>query len=171
MDDIIRPSQAAKRRSLHGERLTLGDGSYDEASEDSGSDMGSMVGDEYSDDEEPPRPTRGRKRKRSRSQTPEPTRRSSRRRTKPKVSYNMKIHPQDSDLKRIWACDGSKSSPSPTKQVSSSRADSSKKKGSLEDVEACQLLLAGGSGGEDFHYADVLCVLLAKVMWKCTNYL
>jgi len=34
------------------------------------------------------------------------------------VSYNMKIHPQDSDLKRAYAYDGSKSSPSQTKQAS-----------------------------------------------------
>lgn len=113
MDDVIRPSQAAKRRSLHKEGRLRQEHSDDDDSEDSASDVGDMIGngdDDTDIDSEPS--ARGKKRKRSRSQTPEPTRRSSRRRTKPKVSYNMKVHPQDSDLNRIWACDGSKSSPS-----------------------------------------------------------
>ncbi|KAF2631114.1 hypothetical protein BU25DRAFT_481583 [Macroventuria anomochaeta] len=146
MDDVIRPSQAAKRRTLHGEKPALVDDLDAFSLEDSRSDIGSIVGDEDSDDEEPQPPTRGRKRKRSTSRTPEPTRRSSRRRTNPKVSYNMKIHPQDSDLKRVYACDGSKSSPSPTKQVNSSKNSSPSKKGSLEDFEqACRSLLADDS--------------------------
>ncbi|KAH6614104.1 hypothetical protein C7974DRAFT_70895 [Boeremia exigua] len=115
MDDFIRPSSAAKRRSIHGVTSGVLD---NEASEDSSSDMASILGDTDSDDEDSQPPTRGQKRKRSKSPSSEPTRRSSRQRTTPKVSYNMKIHPQDSDLKRVWACDGSNSSPSPTKKVS-----------------------------------------------------
>lgn len=115
MDDFIRPSQAAKRRSLHGEGPLLDDRSESDASEDSASDAGSKDGDQESDDDDSQPPARGHKRKRSLSRTPKPTRRSSRRRTTPKVSYNMRIHPQDSDLRQIGACDGSNSSPASNK--------------------------------------------------------
>lgn len=117
MDDIVRPSQAAKRRSLHGEQPRLWSGSDGEVSQELHSDVESVAGDEYSHDKESQQPMQGRKRKRSRSRHPEPTRRLSRRRTNPKVSYNMKIHPQDSDLERIWAWDESKIPSSPTEQV------------------------------------------------------
>ena len=115
MDDFIRPSQAAKRRSLHGEGLLLDDRSEGDTSEESASDAESMNSDQESDDDDSQPPARGRKRKRSLSRSPEPTRRSSRRMTTPKVSYNMSIHPQDSDLRRIGACDGSNSSPTSNK--------------------------------------------------------
>ncbi|KAG9202940.1 hypothetical protein G6514_003721 [Epicoccum nigrum] len=113
MDDVIRPSQAAKRRSLHGESPLVDDRSESYASEDSTSDAESMNGDQESNDDDSQPPARGRKRKRSLS--PELTRRSSRRKTTPKVSYNMRIHPQDSDLRRIGACDGSNSLPESNK--------------------------------------------------------
>ncbi|KAF1928013.1 uncharacterized protein M421DRAFT_166393 [Didymella exigua CBS 183.55] len=145
MDDVIRPSQAAKRRSLHGERPPLGSGVDGDGSEESGSDVGSMAGDDDSDGEES-QPTRGRKRKRVRTLTSEPTRRSSRRRTNPKVSYNMNIHPQDSDLKRVWACDGSKSSPSPAKPTKPAEAMSSTMETSSDDFEeVCRTLLVDDS--------------------------
>ncbi|XPS99651.1 hypothetical protein M3J09_008823 [Ascochyta lentis] len=134
MDDFIRPTQAAKRRSLHGEEITLCDNSG-ASSEQSGSNVGSADSDEDSDDEDSQPPTRGRKRKRARSRTPEPTRRSSRRRVKPKMSYNMQIHPQDSDLERVYACDGSKSSPLPKKRERSGTDGPSRKDGPFEDYE------------------------------------
>jgi len=147
LDDIIRPSQAAKRRTLHGEQPLLGSGSDGEISEVSVSDVGSMAGADGSDDEES-QPTRNRKRKRAGSLPPEPTRRSSRRRSKPKTSYNMNIHPQDSDLKRVWACGGSKSSPLPTKQTLPSTAISlTRKTPSEEFEEVCRTLLDDGSEG------------------------
>jgi hypothetical protein len=150
MDDYIRPSQAAKRRSLHGEKTALPDNSS--ASFDSVSDVGSMVGDGDSDDEDSQPPTRGRKRKRkrrTRSRTPEPTRRSSRRRTNPKVSYDMKIHPQDSDLARVYACDGSTSSPLPNKRGGSSTEDPPKKSVSFKaSNDACRDLPADALRGE-----------------------
>lgn len=127
MDDAIRPSQASKRRILHGERPVLLKDSDASSSEYSGSDTGVVTYEEYSEeDEESQQPTRGRKRKRSRSRSLEPTRRSSRRRTQPKMSYNMKIHPQDSDLQRAYGCDGSKSSPSPNKREGCSVASASR---------------------------------------------
>jgi hypothetical protein len=147
LDDAIRPSQAAKRRTLHGEQPLLWSGLDGETSEGSASDVGSMIGDEDRDAEEPQR-TRNRKRKRARSLTLEPTRRSSRRRSKPKTSYNTNIHPQDSDLKRVWACDGSKSSPSPTKQTAPSTAIALTRKTSSEEFEdVCRTLLDDGSEG------------------------
>ncbi|UPX18948.1 uncharacterized protein EKO05_0009228 [Ascochyta rabiei] len=142
MDDFIRPSQAAKRRSLHGEAVVLSSNS-DTSSEQSGSDVGSIAGDEDSDEGGSQPPTRGRqgKRKRSRSRTPEPTRRSSRRKAMPKVSYNMRIHPQDSDLARVYACDGSRSSPSPNKRERFGTESPSKKSESFKACdEACHVL-------------------------------
>ena len=147
LDDVIRPSQAAKRRTLHGENPVTGIGSDCGTSEDSASDIRGMVCDEDSDDEEP-QPTRNRERKRARSLTPEPTRRSSRRRSKPKTSYNMNMHPQDSDLKRVWACDGSKSSPSPTKQTAPSTAIALTRKIPSEEFEEfCRTLVDDESEG------------------------
>jgi hypothetical protein len=142
MDDIVRPSQAAKRRSLHGERPLPSNDSDASSSEQSGSDVGSMVGDGDSDDDELQPPTRQRKRKRSESQAPEPSRRSSRRKANPRVSYNMKVHPQDSDLRLAYACDGSTSSPTTKKRVRSSVNCSISKNGPLENFEeACRALL------------------------------
>lgn len=149
MDDVVRPSQAAKRRSFHGEQPLLWSDSDNDEFQESDSDDGSVAGDDASEDEESQQAMRGRKRKRSRSRIPERARRSSRRRTKPKVSYNMKIHPQDSDLQRVWACDGSKSSPSPTKQVSSSEIDPSRKVALSDSFEeACRSFLRDSSEGE-----------------------
>lgn len=145
MDDVIRPSQAAKRRLIHGVKPVLHLYTEVEASE---SDSESMVnGTDDEEDSQPP--TRGRKRKRSKSQTPEPTRRSSRRKTEPKVSYNVKIHPQDSDLKRAYAYDGSNNSPSPSKQTSYRTATLRRRENSLDDLqETCQSLLVVDSDGE-----------------------
>lgn len=112
MDDVIRPFQAARRRSLHKEARRLDSHLEIDTSEASASDLHDTTANE-DDDGDVSEPTgRDGKRKRCRMQSPEPTRRSSRRRINPGVSYNMKVHPQDSDLNRIWACDGSKSSPS-----------------------------------------------------------
>ena len=100
MDDSIRPSQAAKRRSAHGEIQLISD-------DESDADEPFSVHAESDDEEEgleeeikeKTRPAKkGRKRARCRSTSPEPTRRSSRQTTKPKISYNMQVHPQDRDL-------------------------------------------------------------------------
>lgn len=162
MDDFIRPSQAAKRRSLHGERPALADDSNASSPEDSGSDVGSMVGDEDSDDDNGSQPPR--KRKRPKSRTPEPTRRSSRRKANPKVSYNMQIHPQDSDLQRVYACDGSKSSPLPKKQASFRRYIAPSREESPEGtIGAWCPLFATSPEGERVYYAYSRCKLLITV--------
>lgn len=93
MDDSIRPSQAAKRRSLHGEPKTFSDESseaslaHDESNEDE------------SDIEERAGPARkGTKRIRCCSEEAQPTRRSSRKSLNTGLLYNMNVHPQDRDL-------------------------------------------------------------------------
>ncbi|KAH3909726.1 hypothetical protein HBH56_160210 [Parastagonospora nodorum] len=93
MDDSIRPSLAAKRRSLHGEPKTFSA----ESSE------ASLAHDESNKDEfdagERAGPTKkGAKRKRCCSQEAQPTRRSSRKSVNSGISYNMSVHPQDRDL-------------------------------------------------------------------------
>jgi hypothetical protein len=93
MDDSIRPSQAAKRRSLHGEPKTFSD----ESSE------ASLAHHESNKDEsdagERAEPTKkGAKRIRCCSQEAQPTRRSSRKSVNSGISYNMSVHPQDRDL-------------------------------------------------------------------------
>jgi hypothetical protein len=99
MDDAVRPSQAAKRRSLHGDVQILSDES---------DDMSSMCAEssDESDEEEPkkdvkkkPHPfTKGNKRTRDPIEAREPTRRSSRQTAGVKVLYDTNVHPQDEDL-------------------------------------------------------------------------
>jgi hypothetical protein len=96
MDDSIRPSQAAKRRSLHGETQCFSDDTvgpfcmYSETDEEDG---------HYEELEHLQESSkRGKKRARRRSPSPQPTRRSPRKTSNPKVSYNTSIHPQDHDL-------------------------------------------------------------------------
>jgi hypothetical protein len=149
MDDFIRPSQAAKRRSLHGESPLVDDRFESCASEDSTSDAESMNSGQESDDDDSQLQARGRKRKRS--LLPEPARRSSRRRTTPKVSYNMRIHPQDSDLRRIGACDRSNSSPASNKTTgyrSSKVGETDGPSAGLKELH--RPMLANGTDGRSY---------------------
>ncbi|KAF1919622.1 hypothetical protein BDU57DRAFT_147297 [Ampelomyces quisqualis] len=100
MDDRIRPTQAAKRRSAHGEIQVISDNESDTSESFSvHAESGDDEGEDDREIEEKAKPIRkGKKRARHCSTTPEPIRRSSRRTTKPKMSYNMNFHPQDQDL-------------------------------------------------------------------------
>lgn len=93
MDDSIRPSQAAKRRSAHGEI---------ELSSDDESETFSVHSESEDEKEQNTEKLikkfgsrKSKKRSRSRSESLQPTRRSSRRASNQKVSYNMNVHPQD----------------------------------------------------------------------------
>jgi hypothetical protein len=99
MDDLIRPSQAAKRRSAHGEDLTP----YDSSSEastiiDTDANESSNQGSEPEEHTKPT--TEGKKRCQTKAQarSVEGTRRSTRKTSEPKISYNTNIHPQDKFL-------------------------------------------------------------------------
>jgi hypothetical protein len=96
MDDSIRPSQAAKRRSAHGETILLSDDTIECYSVHDDSDDEEKEDEDETDKAEPKKGSKKRARRRSRSL--EPTRRSSRKTATPKISYNMNIHPQDRDL-------------------------------------------------------------------------
>jgi hypothetical protein len=104
LDDVIRPSHAAKRRLIHGEEYP----SEDELSVSSfdGSDATT-----YSDVEEASSPVKakpakkGSKRVKFDIKLPEPTRRSSRQKSQPRVSYNALVHPQDDLLELAFAED------------------------------------------------------------------
>ncbi|OAL45215.1 hypothetical protein IQ07DRAFT_591562 [Pyrenochaeta sp. DS3sAY3a] len=98
MDESIRPSQAAKRRSIHGERLLLSDTSFGSNSSDNGSDTTALADDELEFKEVSQPLKRGRKRKRARMQSPRNLRRSSRKIEVHKTAYDMNVHPQDEDL-------------------------------------------------------------------------
>jgi hypothetical protein len=102
LDEAIRPSQAAKRRSAHGEAIQplLSDDS-DEANSSPADLSGDSDEEEESEEvvEKKPEPvSKGKKRTRRPSAPLEPTRRSSRRTADTKVSYDMSVHPQDRDL-------------------------------------------------------------------------
>jgi hypothetical protein len=100
MDDLIRPSQAAKRRSAHGEALILSD-NPSEASTIIGTDAGESSNEEReAEDQQPKSTVQGKKRIQTKSQARyvEGTRRSTRKISDPKTSYNMNIHPQDKFL-------------------------------------------------------------------------
>jgi hypothetical protein len=102
MDDSVRPTQAAKRRSAHGEIQF----SSDDVSESFSVHAESDVEEDGNNQEEgqKAKPTKkGRKRARQQSRSPEPTRRSSRQTATPKISYNMSVHPQDRDLEESSA--------------------------------------------------------------------
>jgi hypothetical protein len=96
MDDSIRPSQAAKRRSAHGEVILLSDDTIGNYSVHDDSDDEEQKDEVKTENIEPNK--RGKKRVRRRSLSHEPTRRSSRKTATPRISYNMNIHPQDRDL-------------------------------------------------------------------------
>jgi hypothetical protein len=102
MDDSVRPVQAAKRRSAHGEIQFSSDDISESFSVQAESDE-EEEGD-HQEEEQIARPTKkGRKRARQYSRSPEPTRRSSRQTATPKISYNMNVHPQDRDLEESSA--------------------------------------------------------------------
>ncbi|KAH7395187.1 hypothetical protein DE146DRAFT_99546 [Phaeosphaeria sp. MPI-PUGE-AT-0046c] len=95
MDDSIRPSQAAKRRSAHGEIILSSD---DETETETFTVHSDSEAEGEADNEDlikKFRPSKNKKRSRSRSESLLPTRRSSRRITKQKILYNMDVHPQD----------------------------------------------------------------------------
>ncbi|EUC42311.1 hypothetical protein COCMIDRAFT_103898, partial [Bipolaris oryzae ATCC 44560] len=101
MDDAIRPTQAARRRSAHGENQFCLDA--DDESEDYAAvyTNAEELDDEESEAEEEPRQgAKNKKRKltQSRLMSVEPTRRSPRKVSDQRVSYNMNVHPQDEFL-------------------------------------------------------------------------
>ncbi|KAH9881881.1 hypothetical protein J1614_001052 [Plenodomus biglobosus] len=106
MDDSIRPSQAAKRRSAHGEQLLSSGASIHFFS--TRNDADTQPSSDYSIEEGRTRKkvvqkhvSKGKKRPRQRSQSPRPTRRSSRRVSDEKKPYDMSVHPQDKDLELL----------------------------------------------------------------------
>jgi hypothetical protein len=104
LDDVIRPSHAAKRRSIHGEECP----SEDELSVSS---FGGSDATTYSDVEIASSPVKAKptkkapKRVKFDTKLPEPTRRSSRQKSQPTVSYNALVHPQDDLLELAFAED------------------------------------------------------------------
>jgi hypothetical protein len=118
LNDVIRPSHAAKRRSIHGEECP----SEDEKSVSSfgGSDV------EKASSPVKAKPTKkGPKRVKFDTKLPEPTRRSSRQKSQPRVSYNALVHPQDDLLELAFAEDetAKPSSASKRRRRSSDRSD------------------------------------------------
>jgi hypothetical protein len=101
MDDAIRPTQAARRRTAHGEKQTCFDSDdSSEASVVTHTDAEESSDENSEAEEEPVQNQKGKKRKLTQLQllSVEPTRRSSRKVSEPKISYNMNVHPQDEFL-------------------------------------------------------------------------
>ncbi|KAF2829348.1 hypothetical protein CC86DRAFT_444447 [Ophiobolus disseminans] len=126
MDDSIRPTQAAKRRSAHGEEQPSSDDENGSFSVRADSDTDSDVNEE--EVKKPEAVKKGKKRARHQSQSLEPTRRSSRRTADTKVLYDMSVHPQDQDLIVVSSDDDEDRSNPTTKRKRSSHS-SSKSKG------------------------------------------
>ena len=114
LDDLIRPSHAAKRRSIQGEEHASEDevdvSSFDESDTDANSDA-----EKISSEDEAKPSKKGRKRVRFEAKSPEPTRRSSRQGPQPRVSYNARVHPQDDLLKLAFAADEAANLPTANK--------------------------------------------------------
>jgi hypothetical protein len=103
MDDAIRPARAAKRRSAHRETVVVGSDDPSDASAviDTEASAGASSDVQSEDKEEIPKQGRkvtGRKQTKSRPLPTEGTRRSTRKVSNQKTSYNMNIHPQDNYL-------------------------------------------------------------------------
>lgn len=99
MDDAIRPTQAAKRREAHGEEQVCLDS--DDSSEGSVIHIDAEESeDNYTEAQEGPKHVaKGKKRGLTQSRpVVEPTRRSSRKVSELKVSYDTNVHPQDAFL-------------------------------------------------------------------------
>lgn len=106
MDDAVRPSQAAKRRSAHGEKPVPESGDSSEASsfidtddDETESDDAQSEGEDEGE-EIPKRRTKSKARKQTKSRPvpTEGTRRSTRNISGIKALYDMGIHPQDKYL-------------------------------------------------------------------------
>jgi hypothetical protein len=142
LDDLIRPSQAAKRRSIHGEKRLSDDemsvSSFDESDASADNDTNQSA----SEDESRPA-KKGRKRVRFEHQSPRPTRRSSRQKVKPRVSYDARVHPQDELLKLAYAEDEAANPPLANKRrkrsFDSPRKDAEKSDDELSFSKARQL--------------------------------
>ena len=110
MDDTLRPSRAAKRRSVHGEQLLSSDVDDDDDDADatpSHADTDSGQPDqsesEESDKENSKKRkktvTKTRKSSAGKLQAQVPSRRSSRKTSHPETAYRTDIHPQDRNLR------------------------------------------------------------------------
>jgi hypothetical protein len=124
LDDVIRPSHATKRRSIHGEECL----SEDDLSVSSfgGSDASIDSDTEKESRAIKAKPTKkGPKRVKFDIKLPEPTRRSSRQKFQPRVSYNAQVHPQDDLLELAFAEDetAKPSSASKRRRRNSDRSD------------------------------------------------
>ncbi|EOA87594.1 uncharacterized protein SETTUDRAFT_39376 [Exserohilum turcica Et28A] len=131
MDDAIRPTQAAKLRSAHGEKQVCF-ASDDLSDAFTANDSDEEQSSEHSEAEEELRKyPRGKKRKFTQSQlrSVEPTRRSSRKVSELKISYNMNVHPQDKFL-----------------SVSSDDGEAAPKKKAKKSKHTCRV---DGSGSND----------------------
>jgi hypothetical protein len=103
MDDSIRPSLAAKRRSAHREIQIISDDdtieSFSVHADSESEDHDSSDSQGATEKKETKKKSKSNdKGKKGHSESLEPTRRSSRRTTVSKVAYNMNVHPQDNDL-------------------------------------------------------------------------
>jgi len=131
MDDAVRPSQAAKRRSAHGEKLVPESGDSSEASSILDTDADETGSDDVhseGEDEEgiPKRKTKSKARKQTKSRPvpTEGTRRSTRNVSGIKASYDMGIHPQDKYLVISSDDDNRPISSNKHKKLSRKRANS-----------------------------------------------
>ena len=100
MDDSIRPSQAAKRRSAHGEKQLSPHDSLGALSDrsDTDGDMPVLTDNESEIEDNPKQVPRNKKGQKAQPSSSAGTRRSLRTVSCPRKSYNMKIHPQDEEL-------------------------------------------------------------------------
>ncbi|KAH7068746.1 hypothetical protein BKA63DRAFT_93620 [Paraphoma chrysanthemicola] len=102
MDDDIQPTRAAKRRLAHGKTQSIlvdTSGSSSENNEGGTDDHNAAANS--TDEEEAVVQSKSRKRRRCQNWPLEPCRRSSRKTSGAKISYDMSIHPQDADLEML----------------------------------------------------------------------
>ena len=118
MDDMVRPLQAAKRRIAHGEQQSLPTGLGDDLLSLTDSNMSTSSDSDTESDivRYQKEISSSRKRNHSQAELSAPTRRSSREKPEPKMSYNIKIHPQDEELGMLSADENGASATSPKRR-------------------------------------------------------
>lgn len=106
MDDIIRPSQAAKRRRAHGDIMSSPEDESDWSSVYADNNFASPAESKHEEKKTKSKSNQRHskqvnKRSRSQARSMEPARRSKRKTLNRNACYNMNTHPQDADLERL----------------------------------------------------------------------
>jgi hypothetical protein len=113
MDDTMRPSRAAKRRSVHGEQILFSNVDDTDATS-SHADTDSEQPDHSEGEDRDKTVTKTKKSSTGKLQAQLPSRRSARKTSHPEAAYRTDIHPQDRNIQE--ASEADEVSPNPNRK-------------------------------------------------------